>query len=102
MHTQIPRAWVTYMTTNMVAVCTRNYGNDFDPKVGEIVDVETLHITRIWRGVKEVSTSDEEKPDYHKPAADLLSLLKEGDVVEDNYCHGRYRIIGLNPCSCGS
>ena len=94
MHKQIPRAWVNYMTTNtMKAVCTHNDGNDFDHKVGDIVNIEDLCITRIWREGREISTSDKNKPGYHKSQDILRSMLKKGDEIENNYCHGQYRIL---------
>lgn len=80
----------------MKAVCIFNHGNDFDPEVGEIVALDDLYITRIWRNSEELTTSllhDEEKPGYFKSADVILSLLKEGDEIEDNYCHGRYVVV---------
>ena len=78
----------------MKAVCIFNHGNDFDPEVGEIVALDDLYITRIWRNSEELTTlHDEEKPGYFKSADVILSLLKEGDEIEDNYCHGRYVVV---------
>ena len=77
----------------MKAICTHNDGNSFDPKVGETVEIEAIYITRIWRDGKEISTSDEKRPGYHKSPDVLRSMLKEGDSIEDNYCHGQYRIV---------
>ena len=76
----------------MKAICYYQE-NDFDPEVGEIVEVEDLYITRIWRERVEISTEDEERPGYHKPEEVILSMLKKGDVVEENYCHGMYQIV---------
>ena len=79
----------------MKAVCYYNEGNDFDPKVGEVVniDVESFYITRLWRDGKEINLEDPKRPGYFKPADVILSLLKEGDEIEENYCHGLYRVI---------
>lgn len=77
----------------MRAVCIHHSGNDFDPEVGSIRNVEDLYITRILRDGEDVETEDEERPGYFKPENILLSLLREGDIVEDNYCHGRYLVV---------
>ena len=77
----------------MKAVCIENYGNDFDPKVGEVVDFYDFYITGLWRNGSQIDLEDPQRPGYFKPESEILSLLKEGDIVEDNYCHGRYRVI---------
>ena len=76
----------------MKAVCYYQE-NDFDPEVGAIVELEDLYITRVWRDGVELSTEDENRPGYHKPQNILLSMLKEGDKVEENYCHGMFRVM---------
>ena len=76
----------------MRAVCIHR-DNDFDPEVGSIRNVEDLYITRILRDGEDVDTEDEKKPGYLKSENVLLSLLREGDIVEDNYCHGRYLVV---------
>ena len=78
----------------MKAVCIANYGNDFDPKVGEIVSIDAdFYITRIWREGVEISIEDEEKPGYFESEDVILSMLEKGDEVEENYCHGRYVVV---------
>ena len=77
----------------MKAICYYNEGNDFDPMVGDIVDLESLYITRVWRDGKELDLEDPSNPGYFKPASSILSLLKEGDKVEENYCHGMFRVV---------
>ena len=79
----------------MKAICIHNEGNDFDPEVGEvvIVDVESFYITRLWRDGKEIDLSDPKRPGYFLPAETIMSLLKEGDVIEENYCHGMYQVV---------
>ena len=76
----------------MRAVCIHQ-SNDFDHEVGSIRNVEDLYITRILRAGEDVETEDENKPGYFKPEKVRLSLLREGDIVEDNYCHGRYLVV---------
>ena len=76
----------------MKAVCIHQE-NSFDPEVGAIVELEDLYITRVWRDGVELSIEDENRPGYHKPASSILSLLKEGDKVEENYCHGMFRVV---------
>ena len=76
----------------LLAVCIQN-SNDFDLGVGAVVEVEDLYITRIWRDGEVVETENPARPGYHLPENVLLSMLREGDTVEDNYCHGRYRVV---------
>ena len=77
----------------MKTVCIRNYGNDFDPEVGEIVALDDLYITRMWREGSEIDLEDPKRPGYFKPESEILSLLKEGDKIEENYCHGMYLVV---------
>ena len=77
----------------MKAICIYNEGNDFDPEVGSIENVEDLYITQLWRGGKEIDLEDPKRPGYFKPAETILSLLEVGDEIEENYCHGMYRVI---------
>ena len=77
----------------MKAICTHNDGNNFDPKVGEVVDVKTLYITRIWRKGSEISIQDENEPRFNKSQDAIYPILREGDYIENNYCHGEYRIL---------
>ena len=76
----------------MKAVCIHR-DNDFDPEVGSIKNLEDLYITRIVRNGVEIDTENPARPGYHLPENVLLSMLREGDIVEDNYCHGRYRVV---------
>ena len=78
----------------MRAVCIYNVGNDFDTRVGDIVavDIESFHITQLWRDGVEIDISDPKRPEYFLPAEEILSLLKVGDEVEENY-GGMYRVI---------
>ena len=79
----------------MRAICYYNEGNDFDPMVGDIVaiDNESFYITRLWRDGIEIDLEDLKRPGYFKPAEEILALLKEGDEIEENYCHGMYRVV---------
>ncbi len=79
----------------MKAVCIENYGNDFDPKVGEVVDTELVdfYITSLWRNGSEIDLEDPLRPGYFKPEHEILSLLREGDKIEENYCHGMYLVV---------
>ena len=78
----------------MKALCTCNEGNDFDPKVGEVVNVnESFYITRMWRDGKEINLEDPKRPGYFLPEEEILALLRVGDEVEENYCHGMYRVV---------
>ena len=76
----------------MKAICYYQE-NDFDPVVGAIVDIESLYISRLWRDGKEIDLEDPKRPGYFKPAEEILALLKEGDEVEENYCHGMYLVV---------
>ena len=78
---------------SMKAICTLNEGNDFDPEVGEIVEMEDLYITRLWREGSEIDLEDKKRQGYFKPEEVILSMLKKGDVVEENYCHGLYKVL---------
>ena len=77
----------------MKAICIHNCGNDFDPKVGEIVSLQDLYITSINRGGSILDLEDPKRPGYFKPEAEILALLKEGDMVEENYCHGIFQVV---------
>ena len=80
----------------MKAICIYNCGNDFDPKVGEVVEdivLADFYITSLWRNGSEIDLEDPKRPGYFKPESEILSLLKEGDEIEENYCHGRYRVV---------
>ena len=77
----------------MKAICIQNYGNDFDPMVGEVIALSDLYITGLWREGSEIDLGNPKKPGYFKPEYEILSLLKEGDEIEDNYCHGRYLVV---------
>ena len=79
----------------MKAICIENYGNDFDPKVGEVVDLEVVdfYITGLWRDGEVVDLEDPKRPGYFKPESEIISLLLPGDEIEENYCHGRYRVV---------
>ena len=77
----------------MKAICIHNVGNDFDPKVGEVVELADFYITSLWRNGSEIDLEDPKRPGYFKPESEILSLLKEGDEIEENYCHGRYRVV---------
>ena len=78
----------------MKAICYYQE-NDFDPRVGDIVSVtaESFHITQLWRGGKEIDLEDPKRPGYFKPVETILSLLEVGDEIEENYCHGMYRVV---------
>ena len=80
------------MNKNMKAICTYNDGNNFDPKVGEIVEVKNLYITRVWRGEEELSIEDSQQG-YFKSQEMIIAMLQENDEVENNYCHGQYKVI---------
>ena len=78
----------------MKAICTYNEGNNFDPKVGEIVNIDqSFYITQVWRNKSSISISDPKRPGYLLPAEEIISLLKVGDEIEENYCHGMYRVV---------
>ena len=76
----------------MKTICTHNDGNLFDPKVGEIVEIENLYITRVWRGEEELSIEDSQQG-YFKSQEMIIAMLQENDEVENNYCHGQYKVI---------
>ena len=77
----------------MKAICIYNYGNDFDPKVGEVVELTDFYITSLWRNGSQIDLEDPKRPGYFKPEHEILSLLKEGDEMEENYCHGIFRVV---------
>ena len=79
------------MKAKIKAICMYNDGNQFDPKVGEVVKVKTLYITKVWRGEKELSIKD--KQGYFKSQEMILAMLQEGDDIENNYCHGQYKVV---------
>ena len=78
----------------MKAVCIHQE-NSFDPKVGEVVDIntESFYVTQLWRDGSEIDLEDPKRPGYFKPANEIMSLLKEGDKIEENYCHGMYLVL---------
>ena len=76
----------------MKAVCIHNE-NDFDREVGEIVDLKDLYITGIVRNGFILDLENPQRPGYFRPESEILALLKEGDVVENNYCHGMYQVV---------
>ena len=76
----------------MKAICYYQE-NDFDPEAGEIVSIKSLYITQLWRDGSEIDLEDPKRPGYFKPEGEILSLLKVGDEIEDNYCHGMYRVV---------
>ena len=92
---KVPLVTQTQKLIIMKAICVYNEGNSFDPEVGDIVSVtaESFHITRLWRGGKEIDLEDPKRPGYFKPAETILSLLEVGDQIEENYCHGMYRVV---------
>ena len=67
--------------------------NDFDPRVGEIVDIKNLYITSLVRNGSKIDLENPNKPGYFRPEAEILDLLKEGDQIEDNYCHGIFQVV---------
>ena len=77
----------------MKAVCIHNCGNDFDLEVGETMELKDLYITGLIRNGSIVDLSDPQRPGYLRPESEILALLKKGDEIEENYCHGRYRIV---------
>ena len=77
----------------MKAICIYNCGNDFDPKVGEIVDIKDLYITGLRRKGSILDLEDQNRPGYLRPESEILALLKEGDEIEENYCHGIFRVV---------
>ena len=79
---------------NMKAICIHNEGNDFDPEVGDIVDInEKFYISRVWRDGSEIDLEDPKRPGYFLPAETIMSLLSVGDQIEENYCHGMYLVV---------
>ena len=79
----------------MKAVCIHNCGNDFDPKVGEIVDLnlKDFYITSLSRNGSILDLEDPKRPGYLKSESEIIALLKEGDEIEENYCHGIFRVV---------
>ena len=77
----------------MKAICI-HCENDFDPRVGEIVDLdENFYITRLIRNGSILDLENPQRPGYFRPESEILALLKEGDEVEENYCHGIFRVV---------
>ena len=81
-----------FKNQGMKAICIHQ-SNDFDHEVGSTRDLEDIYFTWIWRNGEDVKIENEERPGYLKPENVLLSLLKENDIIEDNYCHGRYLVV---------
>ena len=78
----------------MKTVCIHNCGNDFDPMVGDIVEItKNFYITQVWRNGSKIDIEDPKRAGYLLPAEDILSLLEVGDELEENYCHGMYRVV---------
>jgi len=70
----------------MKAVCAYFSGNSFDNKKGTVVQISELYISRIWRDSKELDISDLSQET-------IREMVKVGDTIEDNYCHGQYEAI---------
>ena len=54
-------------------------------------------VTRAWRGSQELDLEDASQSSvgnhYTLSQEEVYSLLQAGDVVENNYCHGLYRVV---------
>ena len=54
-------------------------------------------VTRAWRGSQDLDLSDHtlshDGRHYILSQEEIYSRLQPGDVVENNYCHGLYRVV---------
>ena len=56
-----------------------------------------IYVTRAWRGSQDLDLEDHtlshDGQHYILSQEEVYSLLQPGDVVENNYCHGLYRVV---------
>ena len=74
----------------MNVICIYQPGNLFDNKEGRIVNINEVYITRVLRAENNVVIS---KDNHLFDQKEIQELLELDDELEDNYCHGWYRVI---------
>ena len=73
----------------MKAICIEQQNDDLT--VGSVVMIEDLLITWIRRREELININSDEFSLI--PNEDRISLLRVDDIIQDNYCHGRYIIV---------
>ena len=67
---------------------------DESPNRWEIVNINHIDITSVSRMGKDIDISDPDDDSLLLSQEEIIARLRTLDIVTDNYCHGKYVMLG--------